>query len=149
MINFIFMKRSFLVLFLLVATVSLFAEEDKYNYSFNTLQTTLNGVVIEEPAPIEIHLTKDAETGYDMCEVKINGISTLYRVIAGIVRGKVYPTLQLIETNTTNKWELRFLGERVLLFRVGGTRYTFTNEESENVPAGMVEAAAGDEEIAE
>ncbi len=135
------MKKIFLVLLLSVATVSLFAEEDKLNYSFNFMQTTLNGVVIGEPTPVEIHLTKDAETGYDMCEVKINGVSTLYRVMAGITRGKVYPTLQMIETNTTNKWELRFLGERALLFRVGGTRYTFTNEEAENVPSEVVDAA--------
>lgn len=135
------MKKSFLILFLSIATVSLFAEEDKFNYSFNFLQTALNGVVTEEPAPVEIHLTKDAETGYDMCEVSINGISTLYRVTAGITRGKVYPTLQLIETNSTKKWELRFFGERVLLFRIGGVRYTFTNEEAENVPSEIVDAA--------
>lgn len=129
------MKKTFLVIALVVlscATLVADEKKDKFNYSFNFCVSNLNDCVIETPMTVAINLTKDPETLYDMCTVTMDGKVLSFRVISGIVRDKVYPNLSLIEMDkvpTTKKWALKFMGDRALLYRLGGTRYVFKNEE--------------------
>ena len=129
------MKKTLFTLLLVTFSCVAFAadeKKDKFNYSFNFCVSNLNDCVTETPMTITINLTKDPETLYDMCTVKMDGQTLLFRVISGIVRDKVYPDLSLIEMDgvpTTKKWALKFIGDRVKLYRVGGMRYEFKNED--------------------
>lgn len=129
------MKKTLFVVVSLVLCFGAFAQDvkkDKYNYSFNFCITNLNKCVIETPMDIAVNLSKDPETLYDMCSVKMGGTAMSFRVISGIVRDKVYPNLSLIEMDgvpTEKKWSLKFLGDRIVLYRLGGVRYVFSNKD--------------------
>ena len=129
------MKKAFFTLLLVACSCVVFAageKKDKFNHSFNFCISNLNDCVTETPKTVTINLTKDPETLYDMCTVKMDGKTLSFRVISGIVRDKVYPDLSLIEMDaipTTKKWALKFLGDRVKLYRLGGVRYEFKNVE--------------------
>ncbi len=147
------MKKVFLALALVALSCTTFAadeKKDKFNYSYNFCVSKLNDCVVETPMAISINLTKDPETLYDMCTVTMDGKPISFRVISGIVRDKVYPNLSLIEMDvvpTTKKWELKFIGDRAMLYRLGGTRYVFKNENFGEMLS--AEPAEGAEEVGE
>ncbi len=150
------MKKMFLALALVVLSGATFAadeKKDKFNYSYNFCVSKLNDCVTETPMAVTINLTKDPETMYDMCTVTMDGKALNFRVISGIVRDKVHPNLSLIEMDivpTSKKWELKFMGDRAMLYRLGGTRYTFKNENfGEMLGGGAAEAETDAEESIE
>lgn len=122
------MKKIVLALGLLCVNLISFA--DKYNYNFNFCVIKNNDVVEEKPMDVTIQISKDEETQYNMCYVTMNGKNMAFKITSGIIRDQVYPNLALLEMDvvpTSRKWFLKFIGDRVLFYRFGGTRYTFKN----------------------
>ena len=147
------MKKTLFILLLITTSCAAIAangKKDKFNYSYNFCVSNLNDCVTETPMSITINLTKDAETLYDMCTVKMDGKAISFRVISGIIRDKVHPNLSLVEMDggipTSKKWELKFIGDRAKLYRLGGIRYEFKNENFGEI---LGEANASEEGVME